>query len=96
MAIEAHNQLVLGMTPDQVKPFVQGAWRSYQCDPGEQFPYLEVYLFGSRDTDLAGVLRLSFDRKEDGTLALANIAAPESFVLVSHLDSDSSCQIHER
>lgn len=78
LMIEARDGLHIGMMRDQVEPYVHTAWRHYLCDYERNS--FSVYLFGSHDPDLAGILYLRF-KKEKGVEKLDQIASYESYLL---------------
>lgn len=69
IAERATSNLHLGMTYKKARPFLQEAWRRYECKHQEFGIVDEVYIFGSHDTELAYIFGLRFEGEgEDGVL----------------------------
>ena len=78
LMVEARDNLYIGMTRNEVDQHVHTAWKHYLCDY-EMFS-ISVYLFGSHDPDLAGVIFLRF-KKEKGAEKLEEIASVDPYML---------------
>jgi hypothetical protein len=78
LMVEARDDLRIGMTRQQAGPYLRAAWKHYLCDYDEFS--ISVYLFGSRNPNLAATLFLRF-RKENGVEKLVEIASVDPFML---------------
>lgn len=90
LAIErqVREQLQPGMTREETMEIVQDHfWRHYDC----RFYRVDVYLVGSRDPDLAGILYLKFEG-DDQTEVLAQVFSYENY----KLDDFSMCEVFEK
>lgn len=79
------SNLHLGMQRTETQQYVQAAWRQYRCD------YEDVYLFGSRDTNLAAIVILRFSKQGEQEI-LDQISSYDSYMLHEFAD----CQVSEK
>lgn len=81
--------LRIGMQRSETLQYITEAWRHYDCE--SPYAATDVYVFGSRNLELAGTLYLRFDRDGDRE-DLAQIASVEYYML--NLFND--CRITEK
>lgn len=79
-AIAQHvaSNLQVGMPRYETQQYVQEAWRYYACEYSNYS--VDIYLFGSRDLSLTGILYLDF-KKEGEQETLIQIASIEYYML---------------
>lgn len=83
------SNLHLGMQRTETQQYVQAAWRQYRCDYGDWAE--DVYLFGSRDTNLAAIVILRFSKQGEQEI-LDQISSYDSYMLYKFAD----CQVSEK
>ncbi len=89
MAGRAGANLRIGMQRSETLLYVTEAWRHYDCESSKGAT--DVYVFGSRNLELAGTLYLNFE-SEGGREDLVQIASVEYYML--NLFND--CKIIEK
>ena len=91
IAWEAHKDLVIGMTRDDARLLMSTAWKRYECDYSDWGE--DVYLFGSRKTDLATIVLLRFEC-DDGVPTLEKISGLPYYYLYEY--DNELCTVFEK
>jgi hypothetical protein len=86
----AKQNLRIGMTRDEARRQLETAWRYYLCRGSVSSE--EVYIFGSRNTELASILHLRFDN-EGSQWVLTRISSLEYYQLESYR---RTCEMYEK
>ncbi len=82
--LEVQRSLEIGLTRVEVEQRVQHAQTHYQCDYGGYGDFtVDIYLFGTSDPDLAGILYLRFEEVED----------KEELIQITDIDDTEDFQI---
>jgi len=84
IAGEARDSLEIGMSRSETREYMTNAWRHYECNYSVDFAE-DVYLFGSRNIDLAAIVILRFEKQDDDQV-LFQIAGFGNYML--HLYDD--------
>ena len=88
----AYDHLQLGMSRDEVRPYMHSAWRRYECEYGES-SVREVYLFGPHGQVPASyAIEMMFDDQDDiGRLTRFGVVSDSMFPV--HVSDD--CDIYD-
>lgn len=100
LASEAAKHLYVGMPYHEVEPYVQYAWRQYHCNYSSSSPergifYHDIYLFGSRNPNLAANISLQAAEKE-GEVVVTQIARFPVEDYQAGYDMYADCEILEQ